>query len=164
MIDKKKKSNISGWLAGIMGTVVGGIVVWWLTTNPASPFVQRSVDIKLLDLPPYLMLFVNGHNPPVVVNVYNEGDATAENCSILWFMHQDDHPDEDDHLLNLVQGFGVAAKGTRAFTINPIMTKEIADARGWTGESVVSFKATMRLQCKGVEPKLYLSNVSLYPQ
>jgi len=92
------KSSISRWIAGISATIIGGFILWWLTLPggklnpipPPKPVKDPVVSIKLLESKfdsPNLdrTKFPYGDRLKATFVVYNEGDATAENC-VVWLV------------------------------------------------------------------------------
>ena len=72
------------WLAGIGATIVGGLVIWWLT-HPNGPLHMKQPSVKLvggeIELPDLSGRF--GDTFKGTFTVYNEGDTTAERCVLF---------------------------------------------------------------------------------
>ena len=75
------------WVAGIVGAVLTGVLIW-LLTNPTSPLHEQSPP----ESTPILKIVgisssnaVAGGTANADVEVYNEGSSTAEACSVWWY-------------------------------------------------------------------------------
>jgi hypothetical protein len=106
------------WLAGIASAVIIGVVVWWLTSsggplNPVEPPTPSPTPTPLVLITKFEVgtVFI----PPDSVidasfTVYNEGDATAKECSLWWHSH----------------GADFAPSGTQAFSLRPQETRDLS--------------------------------------
>lgn len=80
-----KASPILKWMAGILATVLGAVIIWLLThqgglLNP----VEKKPDIKFLEIA-MLDSVSPGQNLDITVTVLNEGETTGENCQIYLY-------------------------------------------------------------------------------
>jgi len=87
--------KMTKWLSGIAATVIGGLLLWWLTHEggplkpkaPPRPKESPAPTVRLLDadidVPDVSKTY--GDRIKGTFVVYNEGDATAERC-ILWLL------------------------------------------------------------------------------
>ena len=69
------------WFAGIAATVVGGVLVWWLTSL-GGPFDRKEADPQLVALTTAGAALV-GQPPAASATVRNDGDGTASSCRLL---------------------------------------------------------------------------------
>lgn len=71
------------WLAPVIATIIGGVIMWWLTQS----------DIAPLKGGPLLKITAFHVSEPIhakervyaEVTVYNEGGRTAEGCRLTWY-------------------------------------------------------------------------------
>lgn len=74
--------HTGGWVAGIVGTVIAGYLVWWLTFMPdvRSPRPVPRPDLKAVNSK--ISLNKNGPNLEGSFSLFNQGNTTAENCTV----------------------------------------------------------------------------------
>lgn len=92
----KTSSHFWKWVGGIVGTIITGVVVWWLThsggpLNPIKPPVEpeepkpRVVITEFhVDEP---VIIPPDKTTKATITVYNENNITASQCKILWSSH-----------------------------------------------------------------------------
>ena len=88
---KLKRPGMGKWIAGIAAAVVGGVLVWWLTSL-GGPLDPQSPKVRFDALGAQSVALV-GSTPSAMASVENSGDATATGCQILWSPFTDNPAD-----------------------------------------------------------------------
>ena len=82
-------SSFGKWFAGILGTIVAGFILWWLT-GPLSPF--KSKEHAVVDKAAHVVITQFNLKSPINIGestsaefeVTNEGNETATSCQLIW--------------------------------------------------------------------------------
>jgi hypothetical protein len=132
---------MSKWFAGILATICGGVVLWWLTheggpLNPAKP--QPSLRAPT----PAHIVFTAFQADPARLNsniigrftVYNDGETIAEGCNIY-------------HGRKTAEEGGI---GESSFALPPKQSTTISTSLVWTGTdpNTHSIRVIARVYCK----------------
>lgn len=71
------------WLSPVIATIIGGILMWWLTQSNFSPF-SGGPDLKIISFEVPNEIYV-GERVYAECTVFNEGRRTAEGCRLTWY-------------------------------------------------------------------------------
>lgn len=74
--------SVGKWLTGIAAAVIGGLVVWWLTSPGFSPLIRQQPSMRILDMTAPSLI-----GPGFVkldATAYNDGSALAEGCNVVF--------------------------------------------------------------------------------
>lgn len=88
MSERSSGSSIGKWIAGITATIIGAVVIWWLThpsgpLNPVPPTPRPKAILKIIDFA-VTDAYV-GESATATLTIYNEGETTGEGCSVWWY-------------------------------------------------------------------------------
>lgn len=92
------------WLSGIAITVIGGLILWYLTkpSDPPKPQPTQYARVKIVDCNvPFTAV---GAKAVGNITVYNEGNVLAEECEIWWESGNKDGISIVSQKFNLVPG------------------------------------------------------------
>ena len=140
-----EKSN--KWLLGVLTTLSTGLILWWLTHEggPLNPGKPAHVAIITWDYSQGKD-FLDIVSAEGQLTVHNDGESTAENCSVY---------DKNDQLISGYTKFGVPPKEDRTVPVwvnfrHP-KGAELTDLKGSYG-----FGATARVKCdKSVSSSIF---------
>jgi hypothetical protein len=105
-------SSTGKWIAGIAATVIGGVLVWWLT-SAGGPFDPQSPEIGIAALSPTPVVNV-GQAASAGLTVRNDGDAAARRCKVLWSPFSEN---PNDSRYPATTEFSLDADASRDFTL-----------------------------------------------
>ena len=76
------------WLSGIAATILGGVILWWLThqggpLNPTPRPSEPALNVKLTAFDPGSPFVGEGSTGHFTI--YNEGDITGQDCKVYWY-------------------------------------------------------------------------------
>ena len=105
------------WLAGIGAAVVGGLLVWFLTTGPLAPVLRSigpapSPDVKIIthETETRINRSKTHELASIRFELYNAGPVSAVRCVATW-SYDGNHPDETS------TRFDLPSKATRSVTL-----------------------------------------------
>jgi hypothetical protein len=142
---KGDSRKMGKWLGGILATICGGVVLWWLT-HEGGPLNRQKPQAPLpahVSIPAHIVITAFDVDPqPAHLNstfsgrftVYNDGESTAEDCLIYYGQKKPDEGGVSE------SSFGVPPKGS-----NTISTKLF-----WTGNDpkLPSIHVIAHARCK----------------
>ncbi len=88
------------WLTGLLASIVAGVIValivWWLTESERSLIKTSPISKPDLRIIMFTVDTVGGlqipSNAEAKVELYNQGDAPAEDCKISFYIHKNTAP------------------------------------------------------------------------
>lgn len=87
----RERGPMPKWLGGLLATIIGGVILWWLTQSGLAP-LKGGPDLKItaFRLPEAIYA---GERVYAEITVYNEGGRTAEGCRLTWYTLGSPSPD-----------------------------------------------------------------------
>lgn len=76
-----EKSSVLKWLAGILATVIGALIIWFLTSEGGLLNPPEEPDLKFLEVE-HTNNISPGQSFDLTVRVINESETAAESCTI----------------------------------------------------------------------------------
>jgi len=133
-----QSSSLGKWLAGIAATIIGAVVIWWLThpgglLNPVTPTPRPQPSLKIIDFT-VINAFV-GERAQASLTVYNEGDSTGEACAVWWYSGSAVGRQLEQGLLPqeaaVSADFGLRPKETRQISLSSLVYTEPGTFRSY---------------------------------
>ena len=119
------------WIAGISATVIGALIVWWLT-QPGG-LLNRKQHILILAFAPSSLVAIPSQPLSAHAEVYNDGNVPAQQCRVKW----DIRGSKSEPALTDV--FGLRPENGREFTLQQA---GVPDSPG-------TYNSSASVECKG---------------
>jgi hypothetical protein len=135
-MSENKKATFLKWFAGISSSVIGGLLIWILTQSPNSPFKspsKHSIKIAGFETTPTWLKPITVGTVKAIVNLYNEGNALGEDCTIFWHISREEYP----NIYGLPKTETVSSFGIPPSQIKEIKLEHYFDTPGMYNMSIL---------------------------
>lgn len=139
-------SSVGKWAAGIAATVIGAVLIWWLThaggpLNPLKPTPSAAARPRIIEF--VVGPAVAGESARANFSIYNDSDVAAEDCKVWWYSGGKVGRD-------LERGLRPGEAATSAvFGLRPKDTHQV-EVRSLIYPEPGNFRSTAEVSCLGV--------------